>query len=65
MTSVELFEGSSQFNSTHFSSLDDIKPIVFSKSYIVQKSFDSVQVTLTEKGITTKDIIGRFIHFKN
>jgi len=57
VTSVELFEGSNQFNSTHFSSLDDIKPIFYSKSYIVQKAFDSMQVTLTEKGITTKDII--------
>ena len=61
VTSVELFEGSSQFNTTHFSSLDDIKPIVFSKSYIVQKAFDSMQVTLTEKGISTKDIIGIFL----
>ncbi|CAF0712899.1 unnamed protein product [Brachionus calyciflorus] len=57
VTSVELFEGDIQNNSTHFSSLDDIKPIVFSKSYIVQRSFDSMQVTLTEKGISTKDVI--------
>ena len=57
---MELFEGSNQYNSTHFSSLDDIKPIFYSKSYIVQKAFDSMQVTLTEKGITTKDIIGIF-----
>jgi len=58
---VELFEGSTQFNTTHFSSLDDIKPTVYSKSYVVQKAFDSMQVTLTEKGISTKDIIGKFI----
>lgn len=57
VTSVELFEGSTQFNSTSFSSLDNIKPIFYSKSYIVQKSFTSMQVTLTEKGITTKDVI--------
>jgi hypothetical protein len=58
VTSIELFEGATQFNSTHFSSFDDIKPVVYTKSYIVQKSFDSMQVTLTEKGISTKDIIG-------
>lgn len=58
MSSVELFEGDTQFNSTHFSSFDDMKPLVFSKSFIVQRGFDSMQVTLTEKGISTKDIIG-------
>lgn len=57
MTSVELFEGDTQFNSTHFSSLDDIKPLVYTKSYIVQKSFEAMQITQTEKGISTKDII--------
>ena len=57
MSSVELFEGSTQFNSTHFSSMNDVKPVVFSKSYITQKSFDAMQVTLTEKGISTKDVI--------
>jgi hypothetical protein len=59
VTSIELFEGDTQFNSTHFSSLDDIKPNVYSKSFIVQRSFDSMQVTLTEKGISTKDVIGK------
>jgi hypothetical protein len=58
VTSIELFEGSNQFNSSHFSSLDDIKPVIYTKSFIVQKSFDSMQVTLTEKGISTKDVIG-------
>lgn len=57
VTSVELFEGSKQFNSTSFSSFDDIKPIFYSKSYVVQKAFSSIQVTQTEKGITTKDVI--------
>jgi hypothetical protein len=57
VSSVELFEGSTQFNSTHFSSLDDIKPLVYHKSYIVQKSFEAMQITQTEKGISTKDII--------
>ena len=57
VTSIELFEGTSQYNSTHFSALNDIKPITFTKSYIVQKTFDAMQITLTEKGITTKDII--------
>lgn len=57
VTSVELFEGSQQFNSTRFSSLDDIRPIVFSKSYVVQKAFNAMQVTLTEKGITTKNVV--------
>lgn len=57
VTSVEIFEGSSQFNSTTFSSLDDIKPVFYSKSYVVQRAFNSMQVTLTEKGITTKDVI--------
>lgn len=57
VTSVELFEGSRQFNATSFSSFDDIKPIFYSKSYVVQKAFSSMQVTLTEKGITTKNVI--------
>ncbi len=57
VTSIELFEGSTQHNSTHFSSLDDIKPVVQTKSYIVQRSFDAMQVTLTEKGISTKDVV--------
>lgn len=57
VTSIELFEGGSQFNSSHFSSLDDIKPVVFTKSYIVLKSFDAMQITQTEKGISTKDVI--------
>lgn len=57
MTTIELFEGSTQFNASHFSSLDDIKPVVYSKSYIVLKSFDAIQITQTEKGISTKDII--------
>ena len=61
VTSIELFEGTNQYNSTHFSSFDAIKPVIVSKSYIIQKSFDSMQLTLTEKGITTKDIIGSFI----
>ena len=59
VTSIELFEGSNQYNSTHFSSIDAIKPVVVSKSYIIQKAFDSMQLTLTEKGITTKDIISK------
>jgi len=64
VTSVELFEGSQQFNSSRFSSLDDIRPIVFSKSYVVQKAFNAMQVTLTEKGITTKNVVGKiFMNF--
>lgn len=58
VSSVELFEGSRQFNATGFSSFDDIKPIFYSKSYVVQKAFNAMQVTLTEKGITTKDVVG-------
>jgi hypothetical protein len=57
VTSVELFEGSQRFNATSFSSFDDIKPIFYSKSYVVQKAFSSMQVTLTERGIATKDVI--------
>jgi hypothetical protein len=58
VTSIELFEGSTQYNATHFSSFDAIRPVVYTKTYIVQKSFDAMQLTVTEKGITTKDIIG-------
>jgi hypothetical protein len=57
VASVELFEGNTQHNSTHFSALNNIKPLTFTKSYIVQKKFDSMQITVTEKGITTKDVI--------
>jgi hypothetical protein len=57
VTSVELFEGSQQFNSTRFSSLDDIRPIVFSKSYVVQKAFNAMQVTLTEKRTSSRGIM--------
>lgn len=57
VTSVELFEGSSKYNSTYFSSFDPIKPIIASKSFILQKAIDSMRITITEKGITPKDII--------
>lgn len=57
MTSVELFEGSVQSNSTHFSSLEDVKPINFTKSFIANRGFDAMQLTITEKGISNKDVI--------
>jgi hypothetical protein len=34
-----------------------VRPLVFSKSYITQRSFDAMQITLTEKGISAKDVI--------
>ncbi|CAF4533139.1 unnamed protein product, partial [Rotaria sp. Silwood1] len=55
--SSSLFEGPAQYNYSTFSSFDPIEPVVQSKAYILPYGVNAIQVTTTEKGITSRDII--------
>lgn len=57
--SLELFEGKTQSNATTFSSLhNNIAPLVERQAYILSASYiNALQDTVTEKGITTKNIL--------
>ncbi|CAF3461015.1 unnamed protein product [Rotaria socialis] len=55
--SSSLFEGPAQYNDSAFSSFDPIEPVVQSKAYILPYGVNAIQVTTTEKGITSRDII--------
>ncbi|XP_071839579.1 ER membrane protein complex subunit 1-like [Apostichopus japonicus] len=58
VTVLELFEGSSQKNSTAFSSLDPPSdPLVERQSYIFSESLQALSTTQTEKGITAKHVL--------
>ncbi|XP_037025633.1 ER membrane protein complex subunit 1 isoform X2 [Bradysia coprophila] len=58
ITSVELYEGKTQANSTIWSSLDAPQmPMVEKQSYIVPASVVSLKETITEKGITNKHVL--------
>lgn len=55
---LELYEGKTQSNSTAFSSLaPPLLPLVEKQSYILPAQIDTMQVTLTEKGITSKHVL--------
>ena len=58
--SSSLFEGAAQYNYSTFSSFDPIEPIIQSKGYILPYGVNAIQVTTTEKGITSRDIISEF-----
>lgn len=62
--SSSLFEGASQYNYSTFSSFDPIEPIVQSKAYILPYGVNALQVTITEKGITSRDIISKSKQFR-
>ena len=57
--SSSLFEGPAQYNYSAFSSFDPIEPVIQSKAYILPYGVNAIQVTTTEKGITSRDIISK------
>ncbi|XP_019562348.3 ER membrane protein complex subunit 1 isoform X2 [Aedes albopictus] len=58
VTSVELYEGKTQTNSTVWSSLDaPPMPLVERQSYVLPVAVATMQETITEKGITNKHIL--------
>lgn len=59
---MELYEGKTQTNSTAWSSLDPPPlPMVERQSYIIPGSVVALKETITEKGITNKDILSEWI----
>lgn len=55
---LEFYEGKMQSNNTAFSSLaPPLLPLVERQSYILGAQIESMQVTLTEKGITSKHVL--------
>lgn len=60
VTTVEMYEGNIQSNSTAFSSFSKpfFKPLLDKQSYILPVSrIDAIKETITEKGITSKHIL--------
>ena len=59
---LELYEGYTQANSTAFSSLENnVSPIVMRQAYILGTSLSTLATTLTERGITGKNILSMFV----
>lgn len=57
---MELYEGKTQTNSTAWSSLDPPPlPMVERQSYIIPGTVTALKETITEKGITNKDILSK------
>ncbi|KAM4650502.1 ER membrane protein complex subunit 1 isoform 2-T2 [Discoglossus pictus] len=55
---LELYEGTEQYNSTNFSSLDRPHlPHVLQQSYIFPSAIRALQATITERGITSRHIL--------
>ncbi|XP_071110229.1 ER membrane protein complex subunit 1-like [Haliotis cracherodii] len=58
MSVMEMFEGKEQSNSTAFSSFNPPpQPLVLRQSYIFPLSISTMATTVTEKGITSKNLI--------
>uniref|UniRef100_A0A1L8D9I9 ER membrane protein complex subunit 1 n=2 Tax=Nyssomyia neivai TaxID=330878 RepID=A0A1L8D9I9_9DIPT len=58
MTTIELYEGKVQTNSTVWSSLNSPpEPMVERQSYIIPANVFAMKETITEKGITNKDVL--------
>nr|XP_033778407.1 ER membrane protein complex subunit 1 isoform X2 [Geotrypetes seraphini] len=58
LTVLELFEGTEQYNSTTFSSLDrPHMPHILQQSYIFPSAINAMEVTITERGITSRHIL--------
>ncbi|KAM8927358.1 ER membrane protein complex subunit 1 isoform 2-T2 [Pelodytes ibericus] len=58
LTVLEFFEGTEQYNSTNFSSLDrPLLPHVLQQSYIFPSAIRALQATITERGITSRHIL--------
>ena len=57
---LELYEGMELYNSTVFSSLDRPHvPQVLQQSYIFPTAISALEATLTEKGITSRHLLGQ------
>ncbi|XP_063001103.1 ER membrane protein complex subunit 1 [Elgaria multicarinata webbii] len=57
-TVLELYEGTEQYNATAFSSLDrPLLPQVLQQSYIFPSAISAMEVTITERGITTRHLL--------
>ncbi|XP_018413669.1 PREDICTED: ER membrane protein complex subunit 1 [Nanorana parkeri] len=58
LTVLELYEGTEQYNSTIFSSLDRPHlPHVLQQSYIFPSTIRAMEATITERGITSRHIL--------
>ncbi|XP_030078280.1 ER membrane protein complex subunit 1 [Microcaecilia unicolor] len=58
LTVLELFEGTEQYNTTAFSSLDrPHMPHILQQSYIFPSAINAMEVTITERGITSRHIL--------
>lgn len=58
-TVLELYEGTEQYNATAFSSLDrPILPQVLQQSYIFPSAISAMEATITERGITSRHLLG-------
>ncbi|XP_055375524.1 ER membrane protein complex subunit 1 isoform X2 [Condylostylus longicornis] len=58
ITTIELYEGKVQANSTVWSSLDaPPMPLIEKQSYIIPTIVEAMKETITERGITNKDIL--------
>ena len=58
-TALELYEGTEQYNATAFSSLDRPQlPQVLQQSYIVPSAISAMEATITERGITSRHLLG-------
>ncbi|XP_063173754.1 ER membrane protein complex subunit 1-like isoform X2 [Candoia aspera] len=57
-TVLELYEGTTQYNVTAFSSLDrPHSPQVLQQSYIFPSAISTVEATITERGITSRHLL--------
>ena len=57
---LELYEGSTQANATAFSSLHSYKsPVVMRQAYILGTKISALSTSLTERGISGKNIISK------
>lgn len=58
-TALELYEGTEQYNATAFSSLDRPQlPQVLQQSYIFPSAISAMEATITERGITSRHLLG-------
>jgi len=58
ITTIELYEGKIQANSTVWSSLEaPPMPLIEKQSYIIPTIVETMKETITERGITNKDIL--------
>lgn len=63
IATLELYEGKVQSNTTVFSSLTTTRlPLVERQAFIFPATIESMQETITEKGITSKHILGIFYY---